>query len=402
MPDGTLARSQVQELDIVRTNDGLAEISDKLRAYKTFALDTEFVGERTYLPTLSLVQIATVDWIVLIDPISISNLDPFWELVADPDIEKVLHAAREDLRLACVNSGLAPRSIFDTQVAAGFVGLPQYPISYAKLVEALTGVRLSKSETRSEWDKRPLTPEQIRYAKDDVRYLLEIRDKLANVISKLDRTDWFVEEMGRFSDPTYYVTDPEDVYLKIRGPRAGMGARQTAILRAVAAWREREAAELNVPARTILRDETLTEIALRPPSHLSEFKRLRNFPAGDEVSIGPPILAEIQAAKRLSEPDLPAPLASLGETETPTQKAFSDLAFALATIHAQSNRLSPELLLSRAAASDLTLGRNNSLLMNGWRKDLIGNTLQQLLDGKLDVRIKVQGGAPKLEFSDSE
>ena len=400
MPDGTMAGSAIQELEIVRTNDGLAEISEKLRSYERFALDTEFVGERTYLPTLSLVQIATVDWIVLIDPISISNLDPFWELVADPDIEKVLHAAREDLRLACVNSGLAPRSIFDTQVAAGFVGLPQYPISYAKLVEAITGVRLSKSETRSEWDKRPLTPEQIRYAKDDVRYLLEIRNKLGNVIEKLGRTDWFVEEMGRFSDPGYYITDPEDVYLKLRGPRSGMGARQTAVLRAVAAWREREASEMNVPARTILRDETLTEIALRPPTHLSEYKRLRNFPAGDEVTIGPHILAEIQAVRRLTEDELPAPLASLGETETPAQKAFSDLAFALATIHAQANRLSPELVLSRAAASDLTLGKDASLLLNGWRKDLVGYTLQQLLEGKVDVRIKVEGGVPKLEFNE--
>jgi ribonuclease D len=290
---------------------------------------------------------------------------------------------------------LPPVNIFDTQIAAGFVGLPQFPVSYARLVEALTGVRLGKTETRSEWDRRPLTPEQIRYAKDDVRYLLDIRNKLGKVIEKLGRQIWMTEEMERFSDPALYAADPEEVYLKIRGSRSGFGARQTGHLRALAAWREREAAEQNVPPRSMLRDDTLVELALRPPSHLNDFRRIKSFPVEESTTIGPKILAELLAVRRLSESELPAPLSGQNEQETPAQKAFADLAYALATIHCQSNHLAPELVITRAAVLDLTLCKTNASLLSGWRNEIIGAFLERLLQGNVDVRVHVDKGVPQ-------
>ena len=137
--------SPLVEREMVRTGEGLAALCGELRAAGRFALDTEFLGERTYVPRLCLVQVATAEFIALIDTIAVRDLAPLWALVADPEVETVLHAAREDLRLAYYGGRrLIPRSIFDTQVAAGFVGLPMYPLSYARLTEALMGVKLGK------------------------------------------------------------------------------------------------------------------------------------------------------------------------------------------------------------------------------------------------------------------
>ena len=187
----------LQELPTVRTSEALADLCEKLQQAGRFALDTEFVGERTYLPRLCLVQIATVEFIALVDALAVPNLDPLWNIVADPSVEKVLHAAREDLRLAWFGGGKRPPAgVWDTQVAGGLIGLPAYPLSYARLVEALMGVKLSKGETRSEWDRRPLTPAQLDYARDDVRYLLPLWDKMRRLLERLGRLDWLREEMG--------------------------------------------------------------------------------------------------------------------------------------------------------------------------------------------------------------
>ena len=159
------------------------------------------------------------------------------------------------------------------------------------------GVKLSKAETRSEWDRRPLTPAQLEYARDDVRYLLPMTDKINNLLGRLGRTGWMQEEMGRFSEARTYETAPEDAYLRLRVGR-GFTARPTALLRAVAAWRETEAADRDVPARSLLRDEVLLELAQRPPRRLTEFRRLRGFPEVEEVTFGAPLLDALNAAPR--------------------------------------------------------------------------------------------------------
>ena len=178
----------LRELETVRTPAGLADLCQQLKGAGRFALDTEFVGERTYLPRLCLVQVATTEFIALVDTLAVGAMEPLWDLVADPGVEKVLHAAREDLRLAFFGGGKRPPAgVLDTQIAAGLIGLSSYPLSYARLAEALMGVKLSKAETRSEWDRRPLTPAQLEYARDDVRYLLPIADKLGRLLDRLGR-----------------------------------------------------------------------------------------------------------------------------------------------------------------------------------------------------------------------
>ena len=379
----------LREMETIRTSEALAELCQQLKAAGRFALDTEFVGERTYLPRLCFVQVATEDFVALVDTLAFSDLAPLWDLVTDPTVEKVLHAAREDLRLAFYGSGRRlPRNIFDTQVAAGFIGLPAYPLSYARLTEALMGVKLSKAETRSEWDRRPLTPAQLEYARDDVRYLLPITDKIQRLLQRLGRTEWMQEEMARFSDARTYEVAPEEAYLRLRTGR-GFTARPTALLRAVAAWREQEAADRDVPARSLLRDDVLIDLAQRPPRRLTDFRRLRGFPETEEVSFGAPLLDALNAARALPEEALPAPLSSAGPDETPRERAVGDLLYGFGEALCLDRNLAPELALTKADALSLARGQAGTGLLNGWRKRAVGEELQQIATGRASVRLQV-------------
>lgn len=383
----------LRELETVKTPAALAELCDRLRAAGRFALDTEFVGERTYLPRLCFVQVATEEFIGLVDTLAFADLGPLWDLVADPSIQKVLHAAREDLRLAYYGGAKRlPQNVFDTQIAAGFIGLPSFPLSYARLAEALMGVKLSKAETRSEWDRRPLTPAQLEYARDDVRYLLPITDKINGMLERLGRVVWMEEEMGRFSEARTYETAPEDAYLRLRTGR-GFTARPTALLRAVAAWREEEAAARDVPARSLLRDDVLIELAQRPPRRLTEFRRLRGFPETEEVSFGSPLLDALNAARALPDDKLPPPLSGTGPEETPRERALGDLLYGFGEALCLDRNLAPELALTKADALAVARSQAGAPLLSGWRREAVGGELEQIASGRASVRLQVTPNA---------
>lgn len=388
------------EREIVKTNEGLAALCEELRAAGRFALDTEFLGERSYVPKLCLVQVATTEFIALVDTITVRDLRPLWDLIADPSIGKVLHAAREDLRLAYYGGGrVLPQSVFDTQVAAGLIGLPMYPLSYARLTEALMGVKLGKGETRSEWDRRPLTPEQIQYARDDVRYLLPMADKLSALLERLGRDGWLREEMERFTAiASVYEPDPEAAYLRVRGPKSGFTRRPTALLRALAAWREREAADRDVPARTVLRDEALTELGLRPPRRLTDFARLKAFPVGEEISLGPPILRALDAARALPEDALPPPLVGNSDEETPRERVLGDLLYAIGAALCLTRDLAPELVLTKLDALLLARGKPETPLLTGWRHAALGEELQRLAQGQTSALLQVTADGPQISW----
>ena len=394
----------LRELETVRTPEALAGLCRRLKDAGRFALDTEFVGERTYLPRLCLVQVATAEFIGLVDTIAVENLAadamaPLWDLVADPGVSKVLHAAREDLRLAYFGGGKRlPVGVFDTQVAAGLIGLPSYPLSYARLADAVMGVKLSKAETRSEWDRRPLTPAQLEYARDDVRYLLPITDKLDRLLERLGRREWMAEEMTRFAEARTYEVAPEEAYLRLRNAR-GMTARPTALLRAVAEWREREAAARDIPVRSLLRDEVLIELAQRPPRRLTDFRRVRGFPETEDVTLGAPILDALNAARALDEDQLPPPLASGGPEETPRERVLGDLLYALGEALCLERDLAPELALTKADALALARGQQGGALRTGWRAAAVGDDLMRIATGAVSARLQVTSQEVRVEFT---
>ncbi len=393
--------SSLRELETIRTSEALVALCDDLRKAGRFALDTEFVGERTYLPRLCLVQIATTEFIALIDTLAVGAMDPLWDLVVDPSIEKVLHAAREDLRLAYFGAARRlPSGIYDTQIAAGLVGLPSYPLSYARLAEAVMGVKLNKAETRSEWDRRPLSPAQFEYARDDVRYLLPIADKLNRVLERLGRGDWLREEMGRFSEARTFEVAPDEAYLRLRNAR-GFGSRPTALLRAVAAWREREAEARDVPVRSLLRDEVVIELAQRPPRRLTDFRRIRGFPEMEDVTLGTPILDALNEARALTDEQLPPPLSSGGPEETPRERVLGDLLYGFGAALCLDRNLAPELVLTKSDALALARGQAGSTLREGWRGQAVGNDLARIASGSASARLSVTTDALQVNLEET-
>src|SRR5437868_8950736 len=214
---------------IVTQPEELAEACAHLAASRRFGFDTEFVGESTYHPHLCLVQVATAERVILIDPLTVGPLDEFWKLVVDPANEVIVHAGREEVRLCRLWAGQIPGNLFDLQIAAGLAGLA-YPLGHAVLVNQLLGVQIAKAETLTEWRDRPLTRQQIRYAFDDVRYLLPLWQRLAGRLGELQRPDWATEEFTRLANHAAPEEPALEKWRKLRG-LGSLDRRRLAVVR---------------------------------------------------------------------------------------------------------------------------------------------------------------------------
>src|SRR5947209_9036837 len=295
MPSG-VPQADLPEQIITRP-DELAPCCAYLATCRTFGFDTELVGEDTYHPRLCLVQIATADRLILVDPLTVGPLDPFWQLVMDPAVQVVVHAGREEVRLCRLWGGRPPGNLFDLQLAAGLVGLA-YPLGHGALVSQLLGVQLAKGETLTEWRDRPLTRAQIRYAFDDVRYLLPLWERLSARLEKLGRADWAREEFARLAtnatpgEPG--VPGVAEKWRKLRGLGA-LDRRRLAVVRELYQWREETAARTNRPARAICRDDLIVEIARRNPTTDRDLHVVRGLPHRDLAAI----LSAVERARAL-------------------------------------------------------------------------------------------------------
>ncbi len=245
---------------MITTEKDLVELMQRAHGVDAVSLDTEFVWERTYFPCLGLIQLALPrDNCFLIDPLAIHDLSSLGHLLADESVVKIFHDGSQDLAILQSATGAVPQNIFDTKIAAGFAGLPS-TLSLLALVEKLLGVSLNKSQTRTNWLKRPLSVKQLQYGAADVRYLRSVRRLLLGEV-KPEAQGWLTEELARFDNPKAYMGIPDgDRYLKVRGvnrlSRAGL-----AILRGLAEWREIEARRVNKPRGHVIRDEVLLSIA---------------------------------------------------------------------------------------------------------------------------------------------
>ncbi|MFN2389785.1 MAG: ribonuclease D, partial [Actinomycetota bacterium] len=242
----------------------LEEAVAEARAGGSVGLDTEFLREKTYKAKLCLLQLATRRAIYLVDPLAGLDLREVGDLISDPAVEVVVHAGRQDFELFYVGWGIVPRNVFDVQVAAGFAGLGG-SLPYGRLVQAATGVALEKGESYSDWCKRPLTPSQLDYAADDVRYLLPAREHLGARLEQMGRTDWVREEMKLLEDPATYSIDVNEVWRKVSG-RGSLSGRQVSVLRELARWREETALRRDIPRGWVVKDQVLVELARRAPT----------------------------------------------------------------------------------------------------------------------------------------
>ncbi len=383
-----MAHPRETAAEMVSSRQQLEGVLAEVRAARRMGLDTEFLREKTYFARLCLAQVATPERIFLIDPTRGLDVSPLADLLADPAIETVVHAGWQDLQLFYQRTGCVPRNVFDVQLAAGFAGLSA-SLAYGRLVQELTGVELEKGEAYTDWCRRPLTDKQLRYAADDVCYLLPAADELKARLAKLGRTEWPAEEMRYLETPEAYAAD-EEVWRKVAG-QGTLSPRQAAILRELAHWREDAAARRDLPRGWLIKDATLVEIARRSPASVAELKSIRGIDAREAERSGPDILDAIQRGHE-APPIKRQPMPNKGIQVR--ARMIAGLADALLRARAEQAGIAPELVASRSDLDALLFavlsGRvdpQDHRLLQGWRRELAGDPIVGLASGRCALRV---------------
>lgn len=363
----------------------LDELVATLRQAPLVALDTEFMRERTYFAKLCLVQVATDDVAAIIDPLALDDLSPLCELLTDSSVIKVLHAGGQDLEIFYRECGQVTAPVFDTQVAATLTGFPQQVGLRALMSEAL-GKQVDKGDTYTDWARRPLTDTQIEYALNDVRYLPALYRHLAEQLDRDGRTAWLQGDFKRLEDPATYEIVPEEQWRRVKRI-SSLNRRQLAVAREVAAWRENSAMRRDIPKRWVLGDESVVEVARRMPKTTEELLAIR----GVSDKIGRKTVAEVLAAVErgcaVSDDELP----SIAKRRKPVRCADEavDVMVALTRKRAREHGVAMPLLASRDDLERLASGeRDGHPLLSGWRADMIGNELLELLDGRIWLNLE--------------
>lgn len=360
----------------VDTRQGLAEVVEALRDAPEYALDTEFHRERTYHPRLALVQVAWDGGLAVLDPLAV-EVGPLARVLEGPGLA-VIHAAEQDLEVLRRACGAVPSRLFDTQVAAAFLGLGF--ASLARLVLAIARRRIPKGDRLTDWTRRPLDPAQIAYAAADVEHLLPIHRKLERRAREAGVLSWIEEECERLRKRETGPGEPETAWWRIKGSRSLRDA-QRGVAQAVAAWRERRASERDLPPRFVLPDLALAGIAQRPPRSRAELRAVRGL---DPRYLKGGAEAEILAAVREGLAVGPESLRRPPRGEAPEENLGPSVALGLALVAqlAAERGIEPSLLANRADVHALAAGRATGRLASGWRRELAGEALRALFAGE--------------------
>jgi ribonuclease D len=353
---------------IITSSAALIELAGKLESSAHIGLDTEFLRERTYRAELCLLQLSSSSDAACVDPLALPDLTPLGRMLTSPRITKVMHASRQDVEVLYPIAGLV-RPVFDTQIAAALTGLPAQ-IGYGELVRRLLGKELAKSHTRTDWSRRPLSPEQIEYALDDVRYLLPLKSHLEEQLERSGRLQWLAEELRELEDTRNIAADPAEAWLRIKGLRSLDPARER-LAQLLAAWRERRAIERNRPRGWILDDAALRDIVMQVPRSVEALAAIPEFPAGVLKHCGSELLDCIRAAE---VPEPPPPVNTRMRPDPVKQALVKKLGALNQTIAADLG-LSPEVLATRRDLELLADGRRDVGVLRGWRRDVVGDRM---------------------------
>ena len=361
---------------MIHTAQALTELVERALDCERVALDTEFVWNRTYYPKLGVIQLAlTGDDCHLIDPVAIVDLSPLGALLEHAEVELILHDAQQDLAILRRVTGAFPRNVFDTRCAAGLANMSS-TTSLAELLEQTLGVVLDKTETLTNWVRRPLSEDQLAYAIEDVRYMHEARDVLQARVEEIGRSTWLAEEMAAYDDPQLYEErDPREQFTRIKG-MGRASAHELAILRELAAWREEEAQRRDRPRNHVLTDETLVLLARRKPRSLEELGRIH---ALGKHRYDRCILEQIRRGLAVpAEKCPPRPRRPQLDKEVVERK----LAQSMEYLRRQSDaaRIDAPFVAARAEVRNLVLDAGAAApedhrLLRGWRRDFIGEAL---------------------------
>jgi ribonuclease D len=379
----------------------LESLCHTLRQSSRLALDTEFVGEDTFIPRLELIQVATATTAAVIDFPAVQasgSLDAFLELIGDPKIEKVVHAGRQDLDLFATHAGQIPKPFFDTQIAAAMVGYGAQ-VAYANLVQRIHGTKLAKAHTFTNWSARPLSDDQIAYALEDVEFLLSIHTHLQDRLSAFGRLEWVNEEFARLEAAVGEKSrEPQERYQRIRGWDT-LKPKGAAVLRELAAWREAEARRRNVPRGRVMRDEVLLQLARHPPKVVNDLRGLRGIHSSEVDRQGEQLLATITSA--LALPSSAWPEVPRERKPDPESTGIVELLQAVLKARAAEEGIAPTMLATSADLQTLVEGKQNRAtldvpILRGWRRQLAGELLLQVLDGTVTITVDRTSGALRM------
>ena len=370
-------------IPFIDDQSGLNNLCAVLSQAPWFTIDTEFLREKTYYPKLCLVQVATPDHVACIDPLALDDMTPLLDVIFDSGITKVMHAARQDMEIFYHLRGTVPAPVFDTQIAALLLGLPDQ-VGYGGLVQELLGVKLHKLHSRTDWSQRPLDEAQLHYAADDVIYLAQAYQLMLDNLGESGRLDWLADDFQALSDPALYAAHPENAWLRVKGANKLSGAA-LATLQALAAWREDRAQTLDRPRGWVLRDDVLLDIARHRPDSPASLGKIRGLNEHTVRKHGDELLALV--AQAAGTTPAPFPRRKLRQRLTPAQDAAVDVMQAVVRLVGEENRINPAVLANRNQLEQLLLGNTDVPVLQGWRRQLAGERLQGFLNGQLNVRM---------------
>lgn len=366
---------------MVTTDAGLSALLGALREAGRFAYDTEFIGEQTFYARFCVIQVATADEVWLIDALAEMELKPFWELLADSSVEKVVHAGQQDLEPVFRMTGRGAAHVFDTQIAAGFAG-HEYPLSLSKLVTLLCDADPGGDFKFSQWDRRPLTARQKAYAANDVRYLLLLRELLFGRIAELGHTDKALAEFASLASPEAIRKDPLVMKLKARG--AGkLGRKHQAVCNALLRWRHAEAERHDVPVRAFLGDQALVDLAKAPVETAEQLRGFKGVPRPVKERYAQEIVRVTAEALAGELPPRRAYYRPLGDEAQ--QKL--DVLWPAVRAHCEQRSISPTLVLNKKELTSLVraeeagAGVPENRLTRGWRQTFLEPVLGALVAG---------------------
>ena len=370
---------------LITDTAALAGLCDRLRHEPFVTVDTEFMRERTYFPELCVVQLGGAAEIAVIDAEAAGiDLAPLGALLADAAVVKVFHAARQDVEIFLHLFGAVPTPIFDTQIAAMVAGFGDQ-VGYDQLVAALTGGQIDKAHRFSDWSARPLSAAQVAYAAADVTYLRGVYEALTARLAREGRQAWVAEEMAVLAEPATYRPAPETMWERLRARTNNR--RLLGVLRAIAAFREREAQRLNIPRQRLLKDESLLEIAATAPADAEALARVRGVGRGlAEGRSGAGLLAAIAEAQALPEEALPA--APQGRDGPRASPALVSLLKVLLAAKSEAYDVAPKLLASSEDIDRLASEAEPDIaVLQGWRREMFGEDALALKEGKIALAV---------------